>query len=236
MTRGILIAGIESSLSAAVAEEAGKRVEQYATAIIPNKLAEAVRSSKSQSVQGSGLLPLMWNPGSPISARTLVMAAENRLGRIDQAILVCTPPPVRREAEELAPADIDTVVNDHIKGWFFLVKELAAAFSIRARNGSEEEKAGPAGTLALVLADTGIVSEKGEIPDLMGPSVAASFRSFAQGLLASSVGKPYQTLAFSSETGEDSLFASFIFKILDEGNKRSSAKWFKYGKFSFFGR
>jgi hypothetical protein len=225
MTRGILIAGIESSLSAAIATEAGKRVEQYAAAFIPNKLAAPIRERTVTLPSQSSLNSLAWNPGSPISARTLVLAAENRLEHIDQAILVCTPPSLRRQAEELAPADIDAVVNDHIKSWFFLAKELSSVF--KARN---------AGALALVLSDVGTGTEKGEIPDLMGPSVAASFRSFASGLLASSVGKPYMTLAFSCETGEDAAFAAFIFKILDEGGRRGSGKWHRYGKFSLFGR
>jgi hypothetical protein len=222
MTRGILIAGIESSLSSAIAVEAGKRVEKYAAAFIPNRLVVPVRERAAPPE--SGLIPLLWNPGSPISARTLVLAAENRLERIDQAILVCTPPSLRRQAEELAPADIDTVVNDHIKSWFFLARELSATFKVGG------------GSLALVLSDLAAGTEKGETPDLMGPSVAASFRSFASGLLASSVGKPYAVKVFSCETGEDAAFAAFVFKILDEGNKRGSGKWHRYGKLNLFGR
>jgi hypothetical protein len=225
MTRGILIAGIESSLSEALAAEAGKRVEQYAAALIPNRLSEPVRERPHPTEGKNARITLDWNPGSPISARTLVLAAENRLGHIDEAILVCTPPSVRRPVEQLAPADIDIVVTDHIKGWFFLAKELAAAF--KARN---------AGTLALVLSDFSAGAEKGDAPDLMGPSAAASFRSFAQGLLASSQDKPYQTLGFSSETGEDAEFAAFIFKTMEDGNKRNAGRWQKFGRVGFFGR
>ncbi|GHT77302.1 hypothetical protein FACS1894130_01160 [Spirochaetia bacterium] len=223
MTRGILIAGIESSLSAAIAMEAGKRVEQYAAVFIPNRL--AAPGQEWTPVESSALIPLTWNPGSPISTRTLVLAAENRLEHIDQAILVCTPPALRQQVDELSPADIEIVVNEHIKGWFLLVKELTAAF-----------KALKAGTLALVLSDTGFGPDKNDTVDLLGPSVAASFRSFAQGLIASSTGKPYQTFAFSSETGEDADFAAFIFKTIDEGGKRASGKWHKYGKLGLFGR
>jgi NAD(P)-dependent dehydrogenase (short-subunit alcohol dehydrogenase family) len=206
-----------------VAVEAGKRVEHCAAAFIPNRLADPVRE-RSQA-ENAGLIPISWNPGSPISARTLVIAAENRLEHIDEAILICTPPSTRRPVEQLAPADIDIVVNDHIKGWFFLVKELATVF--KARN---------AGTLALVLSEVGSGSEKGDAPDLMGPSVAASFRSFTQGLLASAPDKPYQIMAFSSETGEDAEFAAFIFKIIEEGNKRNIGRWHKFGRMGFFGR
>jgi NADP-dependent 3-hydroxy acid dehydrogenase YdfG len=213
MTRGILIAGIESSLSAAIAAEAGKRVERYAAAFIPNRLSEASRDKASAHVESPALIPITWNPGSPISARTLVLAAQNRLEHIDDAILICTPPVVRKQVDELAPGDIETVVNDHIKGWFFLAKELAAAF--KSRN---------TGTLALVL------SESGTEGDLMGPSAAASFRAFTQGLLSQAAGKPYHTLAFSSDTADDGEFAAFIFKVIEEGPKRNVEKWHKYGK------
>jgi hypothetical protein len=220
MTRGILIAGVDSSLSEAVAAEAEKRVEQYAAAFIFNRLDPA----RNRPAEGrKARISLDWNPGSPISARTLILAAENRLNHINEAIVVCSPPAVRRPAEQLAPADIDIVVNDYIKSWFFLVKELTAAFNGRG-----------AGTLALVLSDAG--NDKRDAPDLMGPSVSASFRAFVQGLLAAAPNKPYQTLAFSSETGEDAEFAAYIFKIIEENNKRNLGRWHKYGRLGLFGR
>ena len=219
MTRGILIAGIESHLSAAIAAEAAKRVDRYAAAFIPNRLTEAVRDKTSAHIESTSLIPITWNPGSPISARTLVLAAQNRLERIDDAILVCTPPMVRKQVDELAPGEIETIVNDHIKGWFFLAKELSAAF--KAKN---------TGTLALVLLDQSIEG------DLLGPSVAASFRAFAQGLLSNAAGKPYSTMAFSTETGDFTEFAAFIFKNIDESGKKTIGKWQKFGKLGFFGR
>jgi hypothetical protein len=225
MTRGILIAGIESSLSAAIAAEAGKRVEKYAAAFIPNRLSGPVREASAGPGPNPAKIPLSWNPGSPISARTLTLSAENRLDHIDEAILVCIPPSLRKAAEDLAPAEIEIAVNDHIKSWFFLAKELTEAFQARG-----------SGTLALVLSDTGLEGEKGDAADLMGPSVAASFRSLAHGLLAASPGKSYQTMAFSSDTGEDAAFAAFIFKVIDEGGKRNAGRWHKFGKLGIFGR
>jgi hypothetical protein len=228
MTRGILIAGTDSSLSEAVAAEAEKRVEQYAAAFIFNRLSDPVRERPQPEDGGKARISLDWNPGSPISARTLVLAAENRLDRIDEAILICTPPSVRCPVEQLVPADIDTVVNDYIKSWFFLVKELAAVF--KSRN---------AGTLALVLSDTGFGNEKRDAPDLVGPSVSAAFRAFVQGLLAAAPNMPYQTLAFSCETGEDAEFAAYVFKTIEENNlrtTRNAGRWHKYGRLGLFGR
>jgi hypothetical protein len=223
MTRGILIAGTEASLFTAIAGEASKRVERYAAAYIPNRLSASGSGGGDTAPKGS--IPLVWNPGSPISSRSLILAAENRLERIHEAILVCEPPALCRPPEELVSSDIDSMVNDYIKGWFFLVKELTALF-----------KAHHSGTLALVLSEV-FRRGKHEPVDLTGPSVAASFRALAQGILAASIGAPYEVLAFSSsDAGEDPAFASFIFKIMEENNKRNTGKWHKFGKLGLFGR
>ncbi len=219
MARGILIAGNESTLSAAIAAEAGKRAERFAAALFPNRLSYPLENFQSKNQQPSSLV---WNPGSPVSTRAMVLAAENQLGRIDDAVLVCTPPAVRKNAGDLKSADIEIIVNDHIKGWFFLVKELAVIF-----------KAHQAGSLALVLSDT--VNGGGrDDTDLIGPSVSASFRSLAQGLMASSQNEPYGVYGFSIPAGtylgteDDNNVGAFVFKTLEDG-KRNVGKWHKFG-------
>ncbi|MDR2185923.1 MAG: hypothetical protein LBO80_09725 [Treponema sp.] len=221
MTRGILIAGNESSLFAAAAVEASRRVERFAAALIPNRLSGPV----SESAEGARI-SLSWNPGNPVSARSLALAAENRLEHVDEAILICAPPSVRKRAEDLIPGELEVLINDHIKGWFFLVRELALIFKERGR-----------GILSLVLSNIGSGGGKDETADLLGPSAAASFKALAQGLLSGSLNESYQTLAFSSsEAGEDASFASFIFKIMEEDNRRNAGRWHKYGRFGLFGR
>ncbi|AEF80928.1 hypothetical protein [Leadbettera azotonutricia] len=223
MTRGILIAGNESSLFSAAAAEAVKRVEQYAAAPIPSPFPrpEAVQPAAEQD---KGKLPLQWSPGSPISARTLMVAAENRLGQINDAILVCSPPAMYRPAEALVPGEIENLVNDQIKGWFFLVRELALYFRSRQ-----------SGSLALVVPEILAGGGKDAPADLFGPSAAASFRAMAQGLLATSSNEPFQILGFSSaESGTEADFAAWFFKVLDEGNRKNSGRWHKYSKIGFF--
>jgi NAD(P)-dependent dehydrogenase (short-subunit alcohol dehydrogenase family) len=226
MTRGILIAGNESSLFFALAAEAAKRVESFASALIPNRFSLPVTEGVTVSAAVlDGSTPLQWNPASPISARTLALAAENRLGRIDDALLVCSPPAVYRNAETLLPSEVETLVNDHMKGWFFLVRELALVFRSRQR-----------GTLAFVVPDiSGGGGGRDPAADLLGPPAAASFRAFAQGLLSSSANEPFQALGFSSsEAGREAAFAAWLFKIIDEAGKKNSGKWYKYTRFSLF--
>lgn len=221
MTRGIFIAGNESALCRAIEAEALNRVEQYAAVTIPNRLTGAALAAAVS--ENEKRLTLDWNPSSPISARTLVLAAENRLEHIDDAILVCSPPSIYSSAAALPLSDIEITVNDYIKGWFFLVKELAAVFTNRKR-----------GTLALVYPD---ISPTGrdDAADVLGPASLASFRSLTQGLLAAAHNEQYFTIGFStSDAGNDAAFAAFIFKNIDEVNKRSNGKLHKFGKFNFF--
>jgi hypothetical protein len=240
MTRGILIAGNDSPILAALGAEALKRVEGVVLARAPNRYvaeadsrpaaAEAARAAPAAARSAVGLVELAWNPASPLSARALCLGAANRLGRVDEALLVCSPLAVRRRADELSPADVDAAVDDLIKGWFFLARELAAMF--RARGPAD----GRPGSLALVLADAGLGGTKDDAPDLVGSPVAAACRSLGQGLLAASFKEPYKCYAFgSAEIGEDSAFAAFVFKILDEENKRDAGKWHKYGRPGLFG-
>jgi hypothetical protein len=231
MTRGIFIAGNASSLFSAAAAEAVKRVEQYAAAVIPNPfpLPAGVQPAAEQD---KGKLPLQWNPGSPISARTLILAAENRLGQINDAILVCSPPAMYRPAEALVPGEIENLVNDQIKGWFFLVRELALYFRSRPSGNSSED---PRGSLTLVVPEILAGGGRDTPADIFGPSAAASFHAMAQGLLASSANEPFQIFGFSSaESGAEADFAAWFFKIIDEGSRKNSGRWHKYTKLGFF--
>ncbi|MDR2478596.1 MAG: hypothetical protein LBD48_04700 [Treponema sp.] len=228
MTRGILIAGNESGLSRAVETETARRMARYAIALIPNRFSEPARFTSSpggasaRRPEETARIPLEWNPGSPISARTLVLAAENRLEHIDEAILICSPPSIRRGAAELSLTDIEILINDHVKGWFFLVRELAAVFRTRQ-----------SGTLALAYTDA-VGGAKDDAADILGPSALASFQAFTRSLLASA-GEPYSTIGFScSDAGNEAGFASFILKLLDDGNKRNNGKLHKYGKLNLF--
>ncbi len=214
MTRGILIAGNNSPLLTAIAVEAAKRVDHFTAALIPDG------SDRLLSVSSAEILK--WNPGSPIAAKTLVLAAENRLGQINEAVLVCAPPPGCKEEGRLAHAEIESFVQDEIKGWFLLVKELIDGF--RARKS---------GTLSFALAAPLPYAD-----DLLSSCAAASFQALAQGLLARTGAELFQTFGFSTPENnvDDAAFAAFIFKIMEEGNKKNNGRWHRFGKISLFGR
>jgi NAD(P)-dependent dehydrogenase (short-subunit alcohol dehydrogenase family) len=222
MTRGILLAGNESPLLFALSDEAAKRVQSHVAAYIPrDALPRTGAQAKPQAAEAGRL---EWNPSSPVSACTLVLEAQNRLGHIDDAILVCVPPAYRAAPDALSLIELDRFIDTNIKSWFFLARELAAVFQKRA-----------SGTLTLALQGTSAASRE-EAPDLAGPAAAASFRALTQSLLSASANAPYNTMGFLlPESGEENAFAAHVFKTMEEGRK-NSGKWHKYGKFGLFGR
>ncbi len=243
MTRGILIAGNDSPVLAAVAREALKRVTTVVVARAPDRRSEGLGVSASgESGQGeagasgsrlshapsSGVddgVSILWNPGSPISARSVLISAENALGSISEAILVCSPTAVRRRLHELVPADVDQTVDDLVKGWILMAREIALSF-----------KRHSGGSLAFVLSEAGLNATRDDPVDLIGGAVAAAFRGFAQAAVSASVRDDGASYGFSSaEAMDDAGFASFVFKILDEGNKRDLGRWHKYSKSGLFG-
>ena len=220
MSRGIIIAGNESALLSAVEGEMAKRAERYALALIPNRLSGSGSPlTDAAAPDAPARICLDWTPGSAISARTLLLAAENRLGSVDEAILVCDPPPAGRAVANVSIADVEVMLNDQVKGWFFLVREFAAAFRARGE-----------GTLALVYPETA-----GKDEGLLESAALAVFRSFTRSVLAEAGGEPYITLGFSSgETGDEAGFAAFIARQLDEASRRGSGKQHRYGKHGIF--
>ena len=223
MTRGVFIAGNESSLYSAVAVETAKRVTAFASAIIPNRFPPRDGGLPPRAEASGSSIPLSWNPASPISARTLVLAAENRLGQINDAILICSPPAVFRTAEGLEPEEIEIFVVDHIKGWFFLIRELVLYF-----------RGAGAGSLSFVAPEIKAV-DKNTPADLLGPPAATCFMNFASGILSLSANEPFQVMGFSgSETSDKGEFAAWLFKIIDESSRKYTGKWNRFSKYSFF--
>ncbi|MDR2181795.1 MAG: hypothetical protein LBN92_03850 [Treponema sp.] len=211
----LLIAGNESPLFNALAAEAARHGEPFAAALIP--------PGEHSPENAAGGVNLEWNPASPLSARTLILEARNRMKGLDRAMLVCVPPACRGLPEAFAPAALDRYADNNIKGWFFLLKELCAWFKSRA-----------SGSIALIVPAAPEFAEAGAAPDLAGYAAVSAFRALAQGLLVASIHSPYEVTGFTSDTGENEAFAAHVFKILAEKGKRGAGKWHKFAKFSLF--
>jgi len=218
-----LLVGNDSALMDAIEAEASKRAERYALALIPNRfsLSREITSDSGVSSKDARVV-VDWKPGSAVSARALVVAAKNRVGRIDEAILVCAPPHVRRAVTALKPVDVEVLMNDHVKSWFFLAQELAAEFKERKQ-----------GSLILVFPEAS--GGKDGAPDILGSVALGAFRALSIGLLAMASDEEYFAQGFTGdEAGNEAGFAGFIFKQLDDTRRRVNGKLHKFGKSGFF--
>ena len=207
----MLIAGSGPELVSALADEAGRRGIKTALSLIPGN------SDPRRLVSGAAIeraAPLDWNPCSPISARSLILAAENKNGPVGSGIIVCAAAN-SAEMRAFSPAGIDFVVNNHIKSYMFLTNELTRSF--RARHN---------GTLAFVLLE-------GPSPGILAAPVFSAFKSFSDSMLAQSNPEYLSTLAFSykeKNIPKINEYAAYIFKIIEENKKKDRARWFRFTK------
>jgi hypothetical protein len=207
----MLIAGSGPELVNALANEAGRRGIKTALSLIPGNNG---RRRPLFSTANERTVPLDWNPCSPISARSLILAAENKNGTVGSGIVVCAGAN-SAEMRDFSPAGIDFIVNNHIKSYMFLAHELTRSF--RARQN---------GTLVFVLLE-------GQSPDIMAATVFNAFKSFSGSMLAQSNMEYLNTLAFSYEEKnipKINEYAAYIFKTIEENKKTDRAGWFKFTK------
>ncbi|MDR3355558.1 MAG: hypothetical protein LBO04_00010 [Spirochaetaceae bacterium] len=206
----MLIAGSGSALTAALADEAARRGIKTALSLISGQKDER---GLSPIAVNEKVVQLDWNPCSPISARSLVLAAENRNGPLDTGLIVCAADDTGMR--DFSPAGIDFVVNNHIKSYMFLANELSRHFSARR-----------SGALAFVLME-------GRTPGILSAPVFSAFKSFSGAMIAQANTEYVSALAFSCEGKKPppvSEYAAYIFKILGETQKTRQTAWFKFSK------
>jgi hypothetical protein len=202
----ILIAGAGKDLITAIANEAGTHGVKTAAALIP------CRSETGKTLETSNQLG--WNPGSPISARNLILAAENRVGALSGGIIVCAAPG-SADAADFSPAGIDFIVDNHIKSYMLLARELTRHFDTARK-----------GVLGMVLLEETSAS-------ILNVPVFSAFKSFTNSLLTNLNTEYPRMAAFSHEEKSPILvneFAAYIFKTLFENKKLDSGRWFKFTK------
>jgi hypothetical protein len=153
------------------------------------------------------------------------MHIAGKLGGIDSALFVAAPP-----ADTMAPSSfnlkqIDSLFDDQIKSWYYLLRELEILFSKRS---DEEDR----GSIVLVLEQSRSLS-------------SASFRDLGDSLLSGAGQINFDVYAFINEAEgpKDSVgFADYVFKTLDaatsskkSGSSGGQKRWYRFGKRKLFG-
>jgi NAD(P)-dependent dehydrogenase (short-subunit alcohol dehydrogenase family) len=164
------------------------------------------------AVEAGSVTVLPWNKRSPISAHTLVRNALNKLGGLDDAIVLDVPRVPGLPIHELSAMDVDKAFDLFLKPPVFLVRELLAYFL--------EKKTGFLG-----LASFCAYAQDIHAPALE-QAVREGFKGFASSFLSTYASSGVAVNAFQSFGAGAEEFAQFIDKAMEEKARKISGRWF----------
>jgi NADP-dependent 3-hydroxy acid dehydrogenase YdfG len=212
----ILLAGTDSALLSELTEEtlsAGSRVAVTSEAVISSQEAGDKEQKKTN------LYYIAWNPRSPLSARTVVTQALNDLENIDEVLVSFFADSGTKEFHDMSFADMEKIVDDSIKSYFFLVKEIFAALRRQKK-----------GVLCFAHHDGGV-----EVLPPAQAAASAAFRAFASSLFAQYQNEPFTLYGYYSSSSETRAFARFLSRLAGTRKEKTARRWIKFsGKPGFF--
>jgi NAD(P)-dependent dehydrogenase (short-subunit alcohol dehydrogenase family) len=211
----ILLAGASGALLSELAEEALAAGNRVAVTTEPGG-DEAVRPGPEDRQSPRYIA---WNPRSPLSARAVVNGALNAFGLIDEALIVFSARAEKKDFHDLSFADMEKTVDESVKSFFFLVKEVFTALQ-RQRKG----------VLSFVHHDGGV-----EVLPPPQAAASAAFRAFASSLFAQYQNEAFGLYGYYSSSAESRDFARFLCSLAGSRTEKTSRRWIKFsGKPGFF--
>ena len=218
----ILLAGTAGRLLTELTEETLVRGNRAAvtTPLEETENAPAGAESITGAKANKNLHYMAWNLRSPLSARSIVMDAFNTLGSVDEALVVFSADTGKKEFHEMSFADMEKALDESIKSFFFLGKEIFSAFQRQKR-----------GALSFALHDGGV-----EVLPPPQAAACAAFRAFASSLFAQYQNEAFGLYGYYSSEAQTRAFARFL--STSEGRTEKAARrWLRFsgkpGLFSF---
>jgi NAD(P)-dependent dehydrogenase (short-subunit alcohol dehydrogenase family) len=164
------------------------------------------------SVTSKAALVVPWNRRSAASARNLLFAAVNSVGKIDEALVLSSARGSEAPLHEQSAADIERAFDQSLKPAAFVARELVSYFLQH-----------PGGVL-------GLVSFSARPADAPAPALERAaregFKGFATSLMASYAESGFFVNAFQSFGAGAEEFSQFIDKTLEEKARKISGRWF----------
>ena len=135
----------------------------------------------------AGVKSVEWNKSSSLSARTLILQAENTYDRIDEAVLYFDEEYFASIAEKMDAAECSRTCDDLISGYMYLTLEILSRFE-------KKNSSGTPGKLVFLLKEGPCMVDALRAPvlrngsnSIASPLVAAAagaFASFAENIAA----------------------------------------------------
>ncbi|MBN1647272.1 MAG: hypothetical protein JW874_04500 [Spirochaetales bacterium] len=160
----------------------------------------------------NGSFSMNWTSRSPISAGTVVRSLSNHYSNIEHVYIIYSPGVENRAFHELPSSAIETIVDDQVKGYTFLLKEL---FALTRKNRNI--------FLHCIVYTGG--------SEILAPQDAAALgyiRSLVSSLFTFYQNEDILLNGFESSSPDHDAFAAFIQKQISDSNTRTNRKWFRY--------
>ncbi len=128
MEQSVLITGKQSAFTDDLIQEGLKRLDRLYVSFDENDTPPEIPDTF-----GDSLRYLPWNRRSLISSRSLMLAADRQMedsgeGALQRAIVVCTPEGVNGSLHDTAATVIEEKIDVAVKGYLFVIREIAATF------------------------------------------------------------------------------------------------------------
>jgi len=203
MEQACLVTGKSSELLAEVVHEAARR----------GRNALVARSGPLEIALDEGSSTVAWNRRSALSARSVVLHAQNLHGRLEEAIIVFSPVREAVPFHESSIVSIENRTDAEVKGYLFMIREIVSLFQ-KQRSGRL--------LLAVREDETGIRSP------LEAMSVG-SFVSSAESLQEFYRNEQLEIRLCYSRSTDVAGYAGFILDALDAPRpRRPRAEWMRY--------
>ncbi len=168
---------------------------------------------------------IAWNRSSPISARTVMMKAENKYKKLDELLLIFDGPFFAAQYVSNDIEGFSRTIDDLILGYCYLAAEAAAKY----------EKQG-FGRLVFILKYTGTganpIKSAADLHPASIPLAIAqdAFIALAENFAARfEASKQVFTTLVRADTNTDNETASWLFPFLSEIQVRRTSGWLKVG-------
>jgi NAD(P)-dependent dehydrogenase (short-subunit alcohol dehydrogenase family) len=209
MSSTLLVAGGDSALGNSIIEKAlaaGYRVAATSRAV-PRK-----KTAKPPRPESDNRLIVPWSAQSPVSARNVILNTLSAFDAIDDAVVVHSLTRDKRPIHELPSAYLQESIDTYLKGYVFMIKELASHFSKKK-----------SGTLSLVVNVEG-----SEVLTMLDALVTAAFSALAKSMVTSYQNDTIRVNGFESASPDTADFAQFIWGTIS--GQRTSGRWHHHGE------
>jgi len=212
---------------------------------IAERKAELAAFEEEKTVQAqSGICTFEWNKASALSARNLVLQAENFFGSLDEAVLYFDEEFYASQAEKMDASEISRTCDELILGFQYLAVEVLSRFEKKYTDRPFALtfilKEGP--NVLDVLRSPGIKNGTVSVASPLVAAAASAFASFAENIAALYGDEPYVNIVLvrgdssMEEARKDDVLSRWLGGFLDSLDElkskltaRKSTAWIKPG-------